>query len=132
VRACESACEVALASCLKPHPTPASQVLGLHANSVVDVDIRGRGLSREQLPFVVAALGELPVMRLQMQGCASAGGPCTEWFAFCSYPHPPPHLPLWQPLTSRPPPFLIPLPHLTLPLLVSPRLISSPARAPRR
>ncbi len=44
------------------------QVVGVHANGLEEVDLRGKGLTRDQLPLIVAAVAELPVVSLHLQG----------------------------------------------------------------
>ena len=44
------------------------QTFGVHANCITDIDLRNRGLHEEHLAVVIAALAELPVLNLLMQG----------------------------------------------------------------
>ena len=65
---------------LSSHTSPRSHVLlpiyfqtfGLHANGITDIDLRHRGLRREHLPVVIAAMTELPVLNLMIQGADAA------------------------------------------------------------
>lgn len=68
------ACDDVRSSCTIEGPAALSslnflgKVLGIHANGIAHVDLRHKGLSKRQLPYILAALSQLPVSKLYTTG----------------------------------------------------------------
>ena len=57
-----------------PFTRPGVQTFGIHANGILEIDLRYKRLGRPHLPVVIAALSELPVVKLDLRGWRGKGG----------------------------------------------------------